>query len=140
MAAAFAYLAKMTGKARVAMGMPFMRRMGSAALRATGPVVNVLPVALDVSDGDDLATLARRLADELKQARRRERYDAEQIQRDSGMVGSRRALYGATLNLKIYDQSLRLGEVEGVTLPLAVGRSKTSNSASGSRARRWWWN
>ncbi|MEO9383340.1 condensation domain-containing protein, partial [Chromobacterium phragmitis] len=40
MAAAFAYLAKMTGKARVAMGMPFMRRMGSAALRATGPVVN----------------------------------------------------------------------------------------------------
>ncbi|WP_230623729.1 amino acid adenylation domain-containing protein [Chromobacterium violaceum] len=121
MAAAFAYLAKMTGKARVAMGMPFMRRMGSAALRATGPVVNVLPVALDVSDGDDLATLARRLADELKQARRRERYDAEQIQRDSGMVGSRRALYGATLNLKIYDQSLRLGEVEGVTLPLAVG-------------------
>lgn len=121
MAAVFAYLARMSGKSRVAMGVPFMRRMGSAALRAVGPVVNVLPVALDIDDGDDLATLARRLADELKQVRRHERYDAEQIQRDSGMVGSRRALYGATLNLKIYDQSLRLGEVAGVTLPLAVG-------------------
>nr|WP_269212225.1 non-ribosomal peptide synthetase [Chromobacterium piscinae] len=121
MAAVFAYLARMGGKSRVAIGMPFMRRMGSAALRAVGPVVNVLPVALDVSDGDELATLARRLADELKRVRRHERYDAEQIQRDSGMVGSRRALYGATLNLKIYDQSLRLGEVAGVTLPLAVG-------------------
>lgn len=121
MAAVFAYLARMSGKSRVAMGVPFMRRMGSAALRAVGPVVNVLPVALDIDDGDDLATLARRLADELKQVRRHERYDAEQIQRDSGMVGSNRALYGATLNLKIYDQSLRLGEVAGVTLPLAVG-------------------
>ncbi|MEN3810128.1 amino acid adenylation domain-containing protein [Chromobacterium piscinae] len=120
-AAVFAYLARMGGKSRVAIGMPFMRRMGSAALRAVGPVVNVLPVALNIDDGDDLATLARRLGDELKRVRRHERYDAEQILRDSGMVGSRRALYGATLNLKIYDQSLRLGEVAGVTLPLAVG-------------------
>ncbi|OHX19568.1 non-ribosomal peptide synthetase, partial [Chromobacterium sphagni] len=121
MAAAFAYLARMSGRRRVALGVPFMRRMGSAALGATGPVVNVLPVALDVDERAGLAALARQLAAELKQVRRHERYDAEQIQRDNGMVGSGRALYGATLNLKIYDQSLRLGEVAGVTLPLAVG-------------------
>ncbi|MDG9672159.1 amino acid adenylation domain-containing protein [Hahella sp. CR1] len=121
MAGVFAYLRRMTGHKRIVVGMPFMRRMGSAALNATGPVVNVLPVQLDMEGAPDIVSLARRLTSELARIRRRQRYDAEQLQRDVGVVGSGRGLYAATINLKIYDQGLDLDGVPGVTQVLAAG-------------------
>jgi amino acid adenylation domain-containing protein/non-ribosomal peptide synthase protein (TIGR01720 family) len=121
MAAVFAYLHRMTGAALVGVGVPFMRRMGSAALRATGPVTNVLPLQLAIEPELTLTELAQRLGAQLKRVRRHERYDAEQIQRDMGLVGSRRALYGPTLNLKIYGQEPALGAVRATTHLLAAG-------------------
>ncbi|ABC30550.1 Non-ribosomal peptide synthetase modules and related protein [Hahella chejuensis KCTC 2396] len=121
MAGVFAYLRRMTGNTRIVVGMPFMRRMGSAALNASGPVVNVLPVQLDMEGAPDIDSLARRLTSELARIRRRQRYDAEQLQRDVGVVGSGRGLYAATINLKIYDQGLNLDGVPGVTQVLAAG-------------------
>ncbi|WAH61851.1 hypothetical protein LZ023_34860 (plasmid) [Pseudomonas silvicola] len=43
-----AYLARISDNSRLAIGFPFMRRMGSAALTALGPVVNVLPLIFDI--------------------------------------------------------------------------------------------
>ena len=55
-----------------------MRRMGSAALTATGPVLNVLPLAVNIHPQESLPELAQRLANQLKKMRRHQRYDAEQ--------------------------------------------------------------
>ncbi len=51
---------------------------------------NVLPLAVNLHATEDLPTLAKRLAAQLKKMRRHQRYDAEQIVRDSGRAAGRR--------------------------------------------------
>jgi amino acid adenylation domain-containing protein len=121
MAAVFAYLHRMSGATRLTVGMPFMRRMGSIALFAAGPVVNVLPVQLSIEPSMLLSEAATALALELRAVRRRQRYEAEQLRRDLGLVGSDRSLYGPMLNLKMFDYRLDFEGVAGVTHQLASG-------------------
>ncbi|CCJ08167.1 non-ribosomal peptide synthetase [Methylocystis sp. SC2] len=121
MAAVFVYLHRMSGATRLTVGMPFMRRMGSIALFAAGPVVNVLPVQLSVEPSMLLSEAATALALELRAVRRRQRYEAEQLRRDLGLVGSDRSLYGPMLNLKMFDYRLDFDGVAGVTHQLASG-------------------
>lgn len=78
-----------------------MRRMGSSALTATGPVLNVLPLAVTIDAGETLPELAARLAGQLKKMRRHQRYDAEQIVRDSGKAAGDEPLFGPVLNIKV---------------------------------------
>ena len=49
-----------------AAGFIFMRRLGSAALTATGPVLNVLPLGIHIAAQETLPELATRLAAQLK--------------------------------------------------------------------------
>ncbi|WP_191215953.1 condensation domain-containing protein, partial [Salmonella enterica] len=60
------WLGRLCGRMDYAAGFIFMRRMGSAALTATGPVLNVLPLAVNLHATEDLPTLAKRLAAQLK--------------------------------------------------------------------------
>jgi hypothetical protein len=62
-----------------------------------------------------LSEAAIALALELKAVRRRQRYEAEQLRRDLGLVGSDRSLYGPMLNLKMFDYRLNFDGVVGVT-------------------------
>lgn len=116
-----AYLARISGEPRLSIGFPFMRRMGSAALAATGPVVNVLPLLLDVDDSMTLAAISLALQSEIKQVRRHQRYEAEQLRRDLGLVGSSQGLYGPVINLKVYHDSLTFDGIEAVSHTLAMG-------------------
>lgn len=121
MAGLYAYLFRMTGEPRQVAGIPLMRRMGSAALHAVGPVVNVLPLQLQVDASAGLQQLVGQLTQALRQLRMHQRYDAEQVQRDMGLVGLRRPLYTTTINLKIYEQALQLADLQGVSHVLASG-------------------
>jgi len=121
MAAVFAYLHRMTGQPQLAVGMPFMRRLGSLAAVSTGPVVNVLPVQVSVDQSMSLNTIAQCVADEVKKVRKHQRYDAEQLQRDAGTLGTGQPLYGPTLNVKIYDQRAQLQGLEETHHLLAAG-------------------
>lgn len=60
------WLGRLTGRLDYAAGFIFMRRMGSAALTATGPVLNVLPLAVNINPQESLPELALRLANQLK--------------------------------------------------------------------------
>lgn len=60
------WLGRLTGRLDYAAGFIFMRRMGSAALTATGPVLNVLPLAVNIHPQESLPELAQRLANQLK--------------------------------------------------------------------------
>lgn len=60
------WLGRLTGRLDYAAGFIFMRRMGSAALTATGPVLNVLPLAVNINAQESLPALALRLANQLK--------------------------------------------------------------------------
>lgn len=53
--------------------------------------------------------------------RRHQRYDAEQIVRDSGKAAGDEALFGPVLNVKVFDYQLDIDGVEAITHTLATG-------------------
>ncbi|HBU7899735.1 TPA: enterobactin non-ribosomal peptide synthetase EntF [Klebsiella pneumoniae] len=115
------WLGRLCNRMDYAAGFIFMRRMGSAALTSTGPVLNVLPLAVHIDARETLADLAMRLAAQLKKMRRHQRYDAEQIVRDSGKAAGDEPLFGPVLNVKVFDYQLDIDGVEAVTHTLATG-------------------
>ncbi len=115
------WVSRLSGQTDFCGGFIFMRRMGSAALCATGPVINVLPVAMNVAPTHRLAELAVSLRNELKKVRRHQRYDAEQISRDMGIAGDARPLYGTVFNFKMFDYHIDFDGVAGTTHDLASG-------------------
>ncbi|HBQ3102734.1 TPA: enterobactin non-ribosomal peptide synthetase EntF [Klebsiella quasipneumoniae subsp. similipneumoniae] len=115
------WLGRLCNRMDYAAGFIFMRRMGSAALTSTGPVLNVLPLAVHIDAQETLADLAMRLAAQLKKMRRHQRYDAEQIVRDSGKAAGDEPLFSPVLNVKVFDYQLDIDGVEAVTHTLATG-------------------
>ncbi|WP_137154171.1 non-ribosomal peptide synthetase [Rhizobium sp. FKL33] len=120
-AAICAYLHRLSGSGEQVVGIPFMRRMGSSALASSAPVVNVLPVRVEIDGGQTVLEVAEAVKTALRQVRKHQRYDAEQIQRDLGLVGTGRALYGAVINYRMFDYDLRFGEIRAATHHLATG-------------------
>lgn len=115
------WLGRLCNRMDYAAGFIFMRRMGSAALTSTGPVLNVLPLAVHIDAQETLADLAMRLAAQLKKMRRHQRYDAEQIVRDSGKAAGGEPLFGPVLNVKVFDYQLDIDGVQALTHTLATG-------------------
>lgn len=115
------WLSRLSGQTDFTAGFIFMRRMGSAAASTSGALINVLPMQVQVAPQTTMAELAHGIAAELKRLRKHQRYNAEQIQRDLGRIGDAEPLYGAVLNLKLFDLELDLDGVCGVTHTLASG-------------------
>jgi len=121
MAGIYGYLSRMTRQPQVVCGMPMMRRLGSAALMASGPTVNVLPVELHVDANLSVPELAERLNLSLRKVRKHQRYDAEQLQRDAGCAASGRSLYQVSLNLKLFEHDLSVPDAIAINHVLAAG-------------------
>lgn len=68
LALAALWLGRLCNRMDYAAGFIFMRRLGSAALTATGPVLNVLPLGIHIAAQETLPELATRLAAQLKNA------------------------------------------------------------------------
>ncbi|MDC9604089.1 amino acid adenylation domain-containing protein [Xenorhabdus griffiniae] len=115
------YFYRMSGEKHLSIGFPFMRRLGSQALCALGPVVNLLPLQIKLQDRMSLAEVAKAFVDEMKQVRRYQRYEAEQLRCDLGLSGSNNALYGPVFNYKIYNEALKLDGKPIKTHTLAMG-------------------
>ncbi len=119
MALVFTYLHLSANQERVCVGFPFMRRMGSSAMSSSGAVVNVLPVTVDVTPTMSISDVARAMNKEIRQARRHQMYDAEQIQRDIGKVGQ--PLYGPILNFKPFEDEINFVGATARTHILSAG-------------------
>ena len=115
----YLYLFKITGQKQQVVGVPFMRRLGSAAAQSSAPVVNVLPVKLNINEYDSLIDTAKGVAQALKQVRKHQKYDADQIQRDNKPTLT--TLYRTMINYKMFDYELSFSGVEGKTAHLAAG-------------------
>lgn len=116
-----AYQSRMTGQYQQAIGVPFMCRMGSIAIKSVAPVVNVLPVGINLAPAMNWLQVAAVLRQSLQAVRVHQRYPAEQIQRDSGRVGSGTRLYGPVINYKMFDYQLDFAGLTGITHHLATG-------------------
>ncbi|MEV6569231.1 amino acid adenylation domain-containing protein [Streptomyces kronopolitis] len=103
MAAKALYTSRVTAHSEVVLGLPMMGRMGSAALRVPGMVMNVLPLRLTVTPDATFAELVRQVVLGIRRARRHQRYRYEDIRRDLGLLGEGRALVGPLVNIMPFD-------------------------------------
>lgn len=108
MALSVLYLHRMTQKTQLVVGVPFMRRLGFKALRASLPTVNVLPVQYQVQAQDSWLSLAQHIQQTNKLIRPHQAYDAEQILRDLKAVDAEQRLYGPVLNYKAFDEDFQI--------------------------------
>lgn len=97
------YTARATARTDVVLGLPMMGRLGSAALRVPGMVMNVLPLRLSVSPEATFAELLRQVVLGLREVRRHQRYRYEDIRRDLGLLGENRGLVGPLVNVMPFD-------------------------------------
>ncbi|MCL2897941.1 non-ribosomal peptide synthetase [Brenneria tiliae] len=115
------WVGRLSGRTAYTAGFTFMRRMGSEALNAVGPVVNVLPVPIYADPDATLYEVARVVAAELKAVRRHQAYDGEQLLRDLGRIGESQGVMGPTFNIKLFDYQLEFHGVKAITHQLASG-------------------
>lgn len=115
------WLLRLCNRTSLSAGYIFMRRLGSVALDAAGPVINVLPMALRLEPGDTLFGLAGRLSKTLKSMRRHQRLDAEDILRAAGQSWEQAPLYGPVINFKAFDYQLEFAGLQCDTQHLAAG-------------------
>ncbi|MBM6549483.1 amino acid adenylation domain-containing protein [Marinomonas ostreistagni] len=120
-AAVMIYLHKLTGAKDVAIGFPFMGRIGSVGVGALGPMVNVLPLQVTITPEQSLANVVRSVKQQVKQIRSHQRYNAEQITRDSGRSGQQFPLFATTVNLRLFDYDISFAGVATSIEHLAAG-------------------
>ncbi|MBD0695624.1 amino acid adenylation domain-containing protein [Streptomyces sp. CBMA123] len=121
LAATAGYLHRLTGTEDVVLGLPLANRRGPATLRTPVATANVLPLRLAVRPADTAEDLLRQVVRALRTARRHQRYPLEDLRRDLGLTGGRRALFGPMVNIKAFEADLDLGGLAGVVRNLAAG-------------------
>ena len=141
------WVARLTGQPSYAAGMVFMRRLGSAALTAAGPVVNVLPMGVTLTLDAPLSDNAVQIAATVRHMKRHQRYDAEQVMRDARQLNA--VPYGVVFNVKMFDHRLPLpgwknetrewvtGPVRDLELILHVGSAGTLSLTLQANAERY---
>ncbi|WP_327170524.1 amino acid adenylation domain-containing protein [Streptomyces sp. NBC_01336] len=97
------YTSRATARSEVVLGLPMMGRVGSAALRVPGMVMNVLPLRLTVTPGASFAELVRQVVLGVRAVRRHQRYRYEDIRRDLRLLGENRGLVGPLVNVMPFD-------------------------------------
>ncbi|MGW6458074.1 amino acid adenylation domain-containing protein, partial [Streptomyces sp. NPDC055078] len=120
-AAFAAYLSRSTGSRDVLLSLPAMARLGTAALKVPAMVVNVLPLRVAVRPGAPIAELVAEVAGHIRALRRHQRYRAEDIRRDLGLVGREQGLLGPMVNVKAFDNALDFAGTPGTVHNVAAG-------------------
>ncbi|MFJ7072212.1 amino acid adenylation domain-containing protein [Streptomyces sp. NPDC098781] len=100
------YTSRATHRPDVVLGLPMMGRLGSAALRVPGMVMNVLPLRLSVPADATFADLVRQVVLGIRETRRHQRYRYEDIRRDLGLLGEARGLVGPLVNVMPFDYAV----------------------------------
>ncbi|MGN0921091.1 MAG: amino acid adenylation domain-containing protein [Cellvibrio sp.] len=115
------YQARLTDCFDQTVGIPFMRRMGSAALSCLAPVVNVLPIKFKFSPMMNWRAAAQLVRRSLQEVRRHDRFPAEEILRSLRHVHNIRQLYTSVVNYKLFDTPLIIDQTLAIVEPIATG-------------------
>ncbi|OKK04807.1 non-ribosomal peptide synthetase [Streptomyces sp. CB03234] len=120
-AAIAGYLHRLTGADDIVLGLATSARLGAEAKRTPGMVSNALPVRIRLTPGQTVAGLLRTVSDTLHQALRHQRYRYEDIHRDLGLVGDRKRLWGAEINLIMYGERLEFAGHDATVRGFSIG-------------------
>ncbi|MGG7570076.1 amino acid adenylation domain-containing protein [Streptomyces sirii] len=115
------YTSRASDRSDVVLGLPMMGRMGSAALRVPGMVMNILPLRLTVAPDATFAELVRQVVLGIRELRRHQRYRYEDIRRDLGLLGEGRALVGPLVNVMPFDYGVEFAGAPARARNLSAG-------------------
>jgi amino acid adenylation domain-containing protein/non-ribosomal peptide synthase protein (TIGR01720 family) len=93
-----AYLARMTAREEVVLGLPVAARTSPAERRTPGMASSTVPLRITVPAGASLADLLAGVGEEFSAALRHQRFRHEDLTRALGLVGDRFGLVGAMVN------------------------------------------
>lgn len=83
--------------------IPYMNRIGSISVSVPSVVVNILPVLINIEDGETVEAYLKRMSATLRKVRRHGRYRIEQISIDQGIPDDKRYFLSPLVNVIPFD-------------------------------------
>jgi len=124
------YFARLHGRERgegneVVIGMPVHNRTTAAQRRMPGMFSGAIPVGIAVDTRETFAQTLRRVAGELKQCYRHQRYPLADLHRELlAGVGERRGLFDISLSIESFQGDIGLEGIRSTVLPLHNGHER----------------
>ncbi|GAA3866337.1 non-ribosomal peptide synthetase [Streptomyces sedi] len=120
-AATAAYLHRIRGVGEVVLGLPVTARRTDLTRSTPTMLSNVLPLRIEVSPADTVEELLRRTSRQVRTVLRHQRYPAEDLRRDRGLLGRRERLTGPAVNVLAFDDTLAFGPATATLHNLSIG-------------------
>ncbi|WP_438445411.1 amino acid adenylation domain-containing protein [Gorillibacterium sp. sgz5001074] len=121
LAAAAIYLNRITGSEDLVLGVPMMGRFGSVTLNIPGMVMNIIPLRVQVRPEESIARLVGRIAVELKEASRHQKFRHEELRRELKLLGDNSRLFGPMVNIMGFQTDLIFAGCRGKVHSLSAG-------------------
>ncbi|GHH42466.1 non-ribosomal peptide synthetase [Streptomyces umbrinus] len=120
-AAAAAYVHRMTGATDVVLGLPVTGRVGNAARAIPGMSSNIMPFRLHVRPQTTVAALVQHVSEELRGLMAHQRYRYEDLRRDLKQIGDDRRMFGPVVNFMRFDYDLSFAGSPSTAHNLSTG-------------------
>ncbi len=120
-AAAAAYVHRMTGAPELVLGLPVAARRTPAARSVPGVASNVVPLRVAVAPDVTVAGYLRQVADDTGRVLRHQMYRYEDLSRDLNLVGARAQLEGPVVNVMNFDYDLRFAAAPATGVYYGIG-------------------
>ncbi|MGW7045747.1 amino acid adenylation domain-containing protein [Streptomyces avermitilis] len=120
LAAAAAYLHRVSGAEDLVLGMPVTGRTTPAARSTPGVFSNILPLRLSVTAATTIDDLVRQTSQAVRQGLRHQRYPVDDLRRDLSLDDGRK-LWDAAVNIMSFDYDIAFAGAPATAHNLAVG-------------------
>src|ERR1700730_6157897 len=120
-AAAAAYLYRVTGVEHLVIGLPVAARPKGRLRRVPGMVANAVPLRLAMSPGMSAASLIREVGRQVREAIRHQCYRYEDLRRDLNLLPTNQHLFTTVINIEPFDYDLRFAGHPATTHNLSNG-------------------
>ncbi|MEV0336232.1 amino acid adenylation domain-containing protein [Nocardia sp. NPDC050717] len=120
-AALAAYVRTVTGDPDVVLSLPVSARTTVALRRSAGVVSNVVPLRVRFDEHTTVADVVRQTELQITGALRHQRYRSDDIRRDCGYSRDARGFFGPMVNIMLFHDELKFGDIAGQLHVLATG-------------------
>ncbi|MFC4493029.1 amino acid adenylation domain-containing protein [Streptomyces ovatisporus] len=124
LAAAAAYVHRMTGGTDVVLGLPVDGRLSRAARRVPGSAGDVAALRVTVRPGTGFVRLARQVALESRRARRHQRFRHAELCAELGVTGEGAQLYGPVVDVRTAVHAVRFGDLGATVRRIGAGEAE----------------
>ncbi|QNP74886.1 amino acid adenylation domain-containing protein [Streptomyces roseirectus] len=121
LAAAAAYLHRVSGAEDLVLGLPVTGRTTPAARAAHGVFSNILPLRLTVTSATTVEDLVRQTSQAVREGLRHQRYPVDDLKRDLALGESGRRLWDAAVNVMAFDYDVTFAGLPATAHNLSVG-------------------